>query len=69
MLTFEHNVFLLDFFRKFGFIVINPLNAELNPMCHLLALLGVNHIFHVSWLRVNGRKRIVYVSGISHYCE
>jgi len=32
---------------------INPLNAELNPMCHLLALLGVHHIFHVSGLRVN----------------
>jgi hypothetical protein len=30
----------------------NPLNAELNPICHLLALLGVNHIFHVSGLRV-----------------
>jgi hypothetical protein len=31
----------------------NPLNAELNPICHLLALLGVHHIFHVSGLRVN----------------
>jgi hypothetical protein len=27
---------------------INPLNAELNPICHLLALLGAHHIFHVS---------------------
>jgi len=32
---------------------INPLSAELNPICHLLALLGAHHIFHVSWLRVN----------------
>jgi hypothetical protein len=32
---------------------INPLNAELNPICHLLALLGAHHIFHVSGLRVN----------------
>ena len=32
---------------------INPLNAELNPICHLLALLGAHHIFHVSVLRVN----------------
>jgi len=32
---------------------INPLNAELNPICHLLALLGARHIFHVSGLRVN----------------
>jgi len=31
-----------------------PLNAELNPTCHLLALLGVHHIFHVSRIRVNG---------------
>jgi len=32
---------------------INPLNAELNPICGLLALLGAHHIFHVSGLRVN----------------
>ena len=32
---------------------INPLNAELNPICHLLALLGAHHILHVSGLRVN----------------
>jgi hypothetical protein len=29
----------------------NPLNAELNPICHLLALLA-HHIFHVSKIRV-----------------
>ena len=32
--------------------MVNPLNAELNPICHLLALLGAHHIFHVSGLRV-----------------
>ena len=32
---------------------LNPLNAELNPICHLLALLGAYHIFHVGGLRVN----------------
>ena len=31
---------------------LNPLNAELNPICHLLAFLGAHHIFHVSGLRV-----------------
>jgi hypothetical protein len=31
---------------------LNPLNAELNPICHLLALLGAHHIFHISGLRV-----------------
>jgi hypothetical protein len=37
-----------------GRTVLNPLNAELNPICHRLALLGAHHIFHVSWLRVKG---------------
>jgi len=32
---------------------INPLNAELNPICHLLALLEAHHILHVSRIRVN----------------
>jgi len=36
-------------------MAINPLNAELNPICHLLALLGTHHIFHVSWLRLKLR--------------
>jgi len=36
-----------------GLAFLNPLNAELNPICHLLALLGSNHILHISWLRVN----------------
>jgi hypothetical protein len=31
---------------------INPLNAELNPICHLLALLGVHHFLHASRIRV-----------------
>ena len=33
--------------------VINPLNAELNPIRHLLALVGARHIVHVSRIRVN----------------
>jgi len=32
---------------------IHPLNAELNPICHLLALLEARHILHVSGIRVN----------------
>jgi hypothetical protein len=32
---------------------INPLNAELNPICHLLALLGGATIVVVSRLGVN----------------
>jgi len=32
--------------------LVNPLNAKLNPICHLLALLGAHHILHVSRIRV-----------------
>ena len=32
---------------------VNPLNAELNPNCHLLALVGAHYILHVSRIRVN----------------
>ena len=45
--------------------VINPLNAELNPIRHLLALVGARHIVHVSriWVNIsqtpNGVYRIV----------
>ena len=31
---------------------INPLNVELNPICHLVALLGAHRILHVSSIRV-----------------
>jgi hypothetical protein len=29
------------------------LSTELNPICHMLALLGPHHILHVSRIRVN----------------
>jgi hypothetical protein len=32
---------------------INPVNAESNPIYHLLALLGARPLFHVSRIRVN----------------
>ena len=31
---------------------LNPLNAELNPIRHLLALVGARRIVHVSRIRV-----------------
>jgi hypothetical protein len=34
---------------------INPLNAELNPICCLLALLGAHHFLHISSMRVKGQ--------------
>ena len=38
----------------------NPLNAELNPICHLLALLGGATIVVVSKLRVKVPKKCLY---------
>jgi len=38
--------------------MINPLNAELNPICHLLALLGAHPILHIGRIRVNLKKKI-----------
>jgi len=38
---------------------VNPLNAELNPICHLLALLGAHHILYISRIRVK-RKFELY---------
>jgi len=48
---------------KFCYTFVNPLNAELNPNCHLLELLGAHHILHVSKIMVKiGYKQ----QGISH---
>jgi hypothetical protein len=33
-------------------IDLNLLNAELNPICHLLALSGLRYIIHVSRIKV-----------------
>jgi hypothetical protein len=35
------------------FFSFNTFNAKLNPIYHLLALLGAHHILHVSRIRVN----------------
>jgi len=34
------------------FVIFNPLNAELNPICYLLVLLGAHHFLHGSRIRV-----------------
>ena len=41
------------------FVIFNPLNAELNPIYHLLALLGVHHFLHVSRIRDNVNFNLV----------
>ena len=50
---------LISFYRSF-----NPLNAELNPICHLLALLGVHHFLHVSRIRVKSLSLRLLISYI-----
>ena len=61
-------------------LFINPLNDELNPIRHLLALVGARHIVHISRITVKplnaelnpihhlialvGAHHIVHVSGI-----
>jgi hypothetical protein len=44
-------------FRRNGRVYLTPLNAELNPICYLLALLGAHHILHISGLRVKSAGR------------
>ena len=47
-------------------VPFNPLDAELNPICHLLALLGGATIVVVSRLRVKEtRKYTQYIRSIS----
>jgi hypothetical protein len=38
--------------KKDVMVSFNPLNAELNPICHLLALLGAHYTLYVSRIRV-----------------
>ena len=35
---------------------VNSLNAKLNPICHLLALLGAHPILHISRIRVKYKQ-------------
>jgi len=58
------HLYLVFFLSKF-----NPLNAELNPICHLLALLGAHHIFHVSRIRVEVNSRLNFIDLIISYAE
>jgi hypothetical protein len=46
--------------------IFNPLNAELNHICYLLALLGAHHFLHVSRIRVKSltfRLLMSYIYG------
>jgi hypothetical protein len=66
----EESVFSVRYELNFRFEVVNPLKAELNPICHLLALLA-HHILHVSRIRVNQEYGFgrVNVGGVSFVGE
>ena len=42
-------------------LTFNPLNAELNPICHFLTLLGAHHILHVSRMTVKEETCPFYI--------
>ena len=47
--------------------ILNPLNARLNPICHLLAFLEAPHILHISRIRVNFMHKWIFVHTF-HIC-
>jgi hypothetical protein len=52
--------------KNFQVSIFNSLNAELNSICHLLALLGVYHFLHVSRIRIKSltlRLLMPYIYG------
>jgi hypothetical protein len=42
-------------------VQFDPLKAELNPICHLLALLGAHPVLCVSRIRVKAAKWLLYL--------
>jgi len=56
---------------KYNNYTVNPLNAELNPICYLLALLGAHHFLHVSRIRVKSltlRLLMSYIWSTYSWC-
>jgi hypothetical protein len=49
---------------SFKTLLLTPLKAELNPTCHLLALLGAHHILHVS--EVRAKYVATYIQTVSN---
>jgi hypothetical protein len=56
---------------------LNPLSTKLNPICHMLALLGAHHILHVGRIRVKDTvlcsmygtdPRFLDLLGVTRYC-
>ena len=51
--TYMGIMFALAYKAPWQHHMINTSNAELNPVCHFLALIGAHHILQVSRIRVN----------------
>jgi len=62
--TSENKIFQMHFkiLQEVATTFVNPLNAKLNPICHLLALLGDHHILHISRIRVKLNDHGNYLS-------
>ena len=56
-----------NMFTHHHFYTFNPLNAELNPICSLLVLLGAQHFLHVSRIRVKSLTLRLLMSYIYIY--
>jgi len=53
----------------YAFVIsFNPLNANLDPICHLLALLGARHILHIGriWVKLSTKRYFIPV--INSHC-
>jgi len=48
--------------------IFNPLNSQLNPICHLLALLEAHHILHVSRIRVKLYTQLTFFVWLQVVC-
>ena len=59
----------IERFSNFSFKskYFNPINAELNSICHLLALLGVHNFLHVSRIRFKSLTLRLLISYIYIY--
>jgi len=57
--SFGHSIYVSKPTQLLGFTIIcyvpvfNLLNAKLNRICHLLAVVGAHHILHLSRIMVN----------------
>ena len=58
---FYHCIYIYIYIYMFCMLLLNPLNAELNPLCHLSAYLGAHHILHVSRARVSFVNYVFFI--------